>query len=321
MHRRLAVLVCVLAVGAIAPAAASAAPTWAPASSATIHPGVQTYTEGGQCTANFVFYDAQRHLHRPGRPLLRHRRRDRHQRLRRRLAAARHPGRGQRRQPARLARLQLVDHDAGPRRDERDACDYNDFALVRLDPADHGEGQPVGAQVGRPERARRRRTALRDKVYSYGNSSLRGGVTQLSPKEGYSLGQAGDGWTHTVYTLTPGIPGDSGSAFLSKTGAALGTLSTVAIAPVTGSNGVGDMQREFNYMSANGGPAAPSRWPGHRALRGRRAAVGRTRFADGRGVGRARAAAPRRAGAPAAAAARPCARGTRASPGRGPSAA
>jgi hypothetical protein len=54
-----------------------------------------------------------------------------------------------------------------------------------------------------------------------------------------------------VYTVTPGIPGDSGSAFLSKTGAALGTLSTVAIAPVTGSNGVGDMQREFNYMKAN----------------------------------------------------------------------
>ena len=37
---------------------ASAAPTWAPASSATIHPGVQTVTNGGQCTSNFVFYDA-----------------------------------------------------------------------------------------------------------------------------------------------------------------------------------------------------------------------------------------------------------------------
>ena len=51
--------------------------------------------------------------------------------------------------------------------------------------------------------------------------------------------------------MTPGIPGDSGSAFLSKSGAALGTLSTVAIAPVTGSNGVGDMAKEFNYMKAN----------------------------------------------------------------------
>src|SRR5689334_20812952 len=39
-------------------ATASAAPTWAPASSATIHPGVQTFTDGAQCTANFVYFDA-----------------------------------------------------------------------------------------------------------------------------------------------------------------------------------------------------------------------------------------------------------------------
>src|SRR4051794_41719817 len=39
-------------------ALAGTASAWAPAASATIHPGVQTYTDGGQCTANFVFYDA-----------------------------------------------------------------------------------------------------------------------------------------------------------------------------------------------------------------------------------------------------------------------
>jgi hypothetical protein len=39
-------------------ASASAAPTWAPAASATIHPGVQVFTNGAQCTSNFVFYDA-----------------------------------------------------------------------------------------------------------------------------------------------------------------------------------------------------------------------------------------------------------------------
>src|SRR5690606_21000342 len=30
-------------------------PVWAPANQATIHPGVQMITGGGQCTANFVF--------------------------------------------------------------------------------------------------------------------------------------------------------------------------------------------------------------------------------------------------------------------------
>src|ERR671936_1592423 len=38
----------------IAPSVASA---WAPADTATIHPGVQVFTQGAQCTANFVFSD------------------------------------------------------------------------------------------------------------------------------------------------------------------------------------------------------------------------------------------------------------------------
>ena len=43
---------------ALAPASGSAAPTWAPAATAAIHPGVQTETAGAQCTANFIFTDA-----------------------------------------------------------------------------------------------------------------------------------------------------------------------------------------------------------------------------------------------------------------------
>src|SRR3954447_23151722 len=35
---------------------AAAAPTWAPAGTAPIHPGVQTFTAGAQCTANFVYF-------------------------------------------------------------------------------------------------------------------------------------------------------------------------------------------------------------------------------------------------------------------------
>jgi hypothetical protein len=88
-------------------------------------------------------------------------------------------------------------------------------------------------------------------VYSYGNSSLRLGLSPLSPKQGVSIGDAGNGWSHDVYTATPGIPGDSGSAFLNSTGAALGVLSTVQIAPLAGSNGVGDMNLELNYMRSH----------------------------------------------------------------------
>ena len=42
-----------LLVGAAPPAGSD--PVWAPASQATIRPGVQMVTNGGQCTANFVF--------------------------------------------------------------------------------------------------------------------------------------------------------------------------------------------------------------------------------------------------------------------------
>ena len=56
--RKLLVLVCAavaLVATALSPAVASA---WAPAASASIHPGVMTFTDGAQCTANFVFSDS-----------------------------------------------------------------------------------------------------------------------------------------------------------------------------------------------------------------------------------------------------------------------
>jgi hypothetical protein len=55
-------------------------------------------------------------------------------------------------------------------------------------------------------------TALGDTVYSYGNSSLRAGVTKLSPKQGVVVQNTGGGWSHTVYTATPGSPATRAAA-------------------------------------------------------------------------------------------------------------
>jgi hypothetical protein len=49
----------------------------------------------------------------------------------------------------------------------------------------------------------------------------------------------------------PGVPGDSGSGFLNASGGAIGTLSTVQLAPLAGSNGVGDLPEALAYMRAN----------------------------------------------------------------------
>ena len=258
MHlRRTAVLVAASLVVALAIAAtASAAPTWAPASSAPVHPGVMTYTDGAQCTANFVFYDASNVY----------------------IGQAAHcSGTGAATdtngcdsaslpigtpvevdgasKPGTLVYNSWITMQSGGESDA-DTCQYNDLALVKLDPADAGSVNPSIPFWGGPTGINTTGTAAGDKVLSYGNSSLRGGVTALSPKEGASLGTDSGGWNHPVYTVTPGIPGDSGSAFLDGSGKALGVLSTVAIAPLPASNGVGDINKEVNSMTSHGGPGA-----------------------------------------------------------------
>ncbi|WP_154733154.1 serine protease [Conexibacter sp. W3-3-2] len=240
----------------IAAAPAAAAPAWAPAASATVTPGVQTFTAGSQCTANFVFTDASGGVY---------------------LGQAAHcAGTGEATdtngceakslplgtavtvrgasRPGTLVYSSWLTMQGRGERDD-DTCQYNDFALVKLDRADHGRVNPSIPHWGGPTAPSSSGTRLLDTVYSYGNSSLRGGLKLLSPKRGVSLGANGGGWNHPVYTLTPGIPGDSGSAFLDRSGRALGVLSTLSIAPVPLSNGVSDVARAVRYANANGGVA------------------------------------------------------------------
>ena len=236
-----------LVVAGAVPAGASA---WAPAATATIHPGVQTFTEGGQCTANFIYQDANgvyigQAAHcastgaatdtdgclagtQPlGTPV--------------EVTGASRPGT--------LVYSSWVTMQANGESDA-DTCAYNDLALVKIDPADVGKVNPSVPGFGGPTGVGGPSAAL-DDVYSYGNSSLRFGITFLSPKFGKVVSPEGGGWSRTVYTVTPGIPGDSGSGFLNASGQAIGTLSTVALAPLPASNGVGDLSRELAYARAN----------------------------------------------------------------------
>jgi hypothetical protein len=132
-------------------------------------------------------------------------------------------------------------------------CDYNDFALVRVGRKHVGKVNPSVPFWGGPVGIDQDGTSAGEPVYSYGSSSLRGGVGALAPKQGTSLGSTSGGWDHPVYTATPGVPGDSGSAFLDGRGRAVGTLSTLAIAPLTGSNGLGDLHRELAFAKRHSG--------------------------------------------------------------------
>jgi hypothetical protein len=238
-----------IAVLGIAPSAASA--QWAPAETAPIHPGVMTFTDGAQCTSNFIFQDGSNVY----------------------IGQAAHcSGTGAATetngceaeslpvgtpvevdgatQPGTLAYNSWITMQSNGENDE-ETCAFNDFALVRLDPADVPNVNPSVPALGGPT-GMGAWGGTGSTVYTYGNSSLRGGVSALSPKQGVVVQNSPEGWSHDVYTFTPGIPGDSGSGFLNDSGGAIGVLSTVQLAPLAGSNGVGDLPNELAYAKANG---------------------------------------------------------------------
>jgi hypothetical protein len=246
MHRPKLTIVAALAIAAalLVPATASA---WAPASSAPIHPGVQTHTASAQCTSNFVFQKGSTVY----------------------LGQAAHcSGTGEQTETNGCTSASLpigtpVEIEGAGKpgvmvynswltmqakgETNPETCEYNDLALIRLNSADVGKVNPSVPGFGGPTRLG---TAGESgsTVYSYGNSELRGGVSQLSPKQGILIENEGNGWSHEVATLTPGIPGDSGSGFLNESGEAFGVLSTLQIAPLAGSNGVGDLGKELAYL-------------------------------------------------------------------------
>ncbi len=252
----------VLVAGSTANAATPTAP-WAPAAQAAIHPGVQMFTNGAQCTANFVYADDG--------------------------------GDGQV-DPGDAVYLGYAAHCAGlgaatdtdgclaeslptgtevtiagsdgndytgtlaysswdTMQDQGGAspleCAYNDLALVRIAAADVDVVNPSVPHWGGPVGLNTDGNPAGSVVYSYGNSELRLGLTLLSPKEGLSLGTTPDGWSHPVYTVSPGVPGDSGSGLLDAQGRASGVLSTLALAPLPASNNFGDLAHELDYMHAH----------------------------------------------------------------------
>ena len=253
-----------LGAAGFAAATPASARSFAPEASATITPGVMAYTAGAQCTSNFVFTDAAGNVY---------------------VGYAAHcAGTGEQTdtdgcltaslplgtpvtfreggslvsEGTRLGGGTLAYSSwrtmAASGETDANTCAYNDFALVKVDAADVGKVNPTVPFFGGPT-GLGSGTSAGDAVYTYGNSSLRAGVSALSPKVGASLGDSGGGWSTSLYTVTPGVPGDSGSGFLDADGQALGVLSTLALAPLPASNGVGNLRKELTYGQQHSGIA------------------------------------------------------------------
>ncbi|KQW45146.1 hypothetical protein ASC77_20420 [Nocardioides sp. Root1257] len=249
----------------LTPSRADSAPTWAPADTAEIHPGTMMYTEGAQCTANFVYTDGAGNVYvgyaahcagtgeatdtngcnvdslplgtpvtfNEGGSL---------------VDEGTQVGSGTLVYSSWLTEKQLGTTDAN-------TCAYNDLALVKVSAADVGKVNPSIPFWGGPTGIDTDGTAAGDRVYTYGNSSLRAGISVLSPHTGISLGDdaADGGWSHPLYTVGPGIPGDSGSAFVSADGKAIGVLSTLGLAPLPLSNNIGDLSKELAFAQQHSG--------------------------------------------------------------------
>jgi hypothetical protein len=254
--------VIVLTVLGAAPAAETAS-RWAPAATAKIHPGVQMFTQGAQCTANFVYTDSLNRVYVGyaahcaglgaatdtngcttksvplGTPV-------RFAEGASALTAGTTLGYGKLVYSSWITMGKLGEQRPDP-------CAYNDLALVRLNATPAKSVNPSVPFWGGPVGVDTDGTAAGARIYTYGDSSLRAGISLLGPKVGVSLGSSAHGWTTDVYTVSPGVPGDSGSGLMDGQGRAMGVLSTLALAPLPGSNGVGDLSRELKYARAHSG--------------------------------------------------------------------
>ncbi|MDX6199449.1 MAG: hypothetical protein QOJ79_2600 [Actinomycetota bacterium] len=262
LDRRLIVALTALAlaagIAAAADASAKPAPrraaiSWAPAATATVHPGVQTYTDGAQCTANFVYTDGTSvYLGQAAHCSSQGAANETDGCTTKTLPEGTAVEVDGASRPGVMVYNSWARMQATPEKEDADTCAYNDLALIKLDAADVAKTNPSVPDFGGPTGVRATELQIGDTVESYGNSSLRFGLTPFSPKYGRSVGDDSGGWNHTVYTASPGIPGDSGSGFLDDSGKAFGVLSTVAIAPLPASNGVGDLARELAYAQSHG---------------------------------------------------------------------
>lgn len=238
--------------------------SWASTAVPYLGPGTQTYTGQAQCTANFVFTDEAHNVYvgqaahcadasgnrqadgcttaslplgtpvtfnRGGRP----------------LSSGAVIGRGE---LAYSSWLSMQDHGE----DDPNICGYNDFALIKVDATDIGRVNPSVPHWGGPVGINTSGAGQGESVHSYGRSSLRFGSSLLAPQtEALCAADPAVGdWSHTLTSPTPGIPGDSGSAYLDSSGNALGTLSTIGFGlPIQ--NTIGDISHELSYAQTYSG--------------------------------------------------------------------
>ncbi len=261
----------------VATPTADAGPRWAPVSTAQIRPGVQMYTAGGQCTANFVFTDAADNVYvgyaahcagrgdssdingctTPSYPVgtpvsfvtggnL--------------FSSGRTVGRGTLVYSSWLSMQKLKVTGAY-------RCVWNDFALVRVNRADKAKVNPTVPFWGGPRTFGGAPLGPGAKLFTVGNSSLRNGTAKA--KTSTVVRRAGGGLGYEIKGGA-GVPGDSGSGYMDVYGRAIGVLSTISIGIQVGglvTNTIGDIYAEILWARKYSGITGLRLAPGTSAFR------------------------------------------------------
>lgn len=265
----------VLAGMAPSGAVAAAEAEWAPAASAKVHPGVVARTGNLACTSNFLFTEDSGALYLGMAALCA--RADA-------KAAQTDDGTGRRGctspsqplgTPVELVGTGVVGtlaysswltmQKVGEKL--RSTCNHNNFALVKLPTSARKLVNPSLPILGGPVGLAQKRTRPGEEVVGYGAGPFRLGGTALSPMRGYVVGYTFEAWANLVYTVTPGLPGDSGSGYLDRNGRAMGSLANLALDP-PGSNTVTDLGMVLDYARERGGLAGLRLIPGTEPFRG-----------------------------------------------------
>ena len=169
---RLLLVALITAAALAAGLVSNPASAWAPAGTAAIHPGVQTRTDGAQCTANFIFtagnstYIGQAaHCSSTGTET--------------NGCLASSLPLGTKVEVGGASELGVLVYNswlamqaADPPETDPDTCAYNDFALIKLDPGDVKNVNPSIPHWGGPNGLNTTGVLPLQKVYGYGNSSL-----------------------------------------------------------------------------------------------------------------------------------------------------
>lgn len=131
-----------------------------------------------------------------------------------------------------------------------DACNFNDFALLRLHPDDAAKAHPAMWSFGGPT-GDATDEASGDIIYTHGATAARPNEELLDARRG--LIASTSTWSHGTFQITPGLPGDSGSPVIRDDGKAIGILVTLQAAPTPLSNDITDLGQALAYANGPGG--------------------------------------------------------------------